>query len=165
MAIIWRIISAVMALFFFVTGSGSLSSAAPVADIDVFDVCMDGFLGNRDEATRVFYSYSEWELFCETLENPKMIEYASKIEESLFDNHNLILADIECSAGDVNVKIATAMEYGTTLSIDYLRVSELDMGGAAVICYNTVFAVTSKKYITNVELNRLDNMTVPFLIE
>ena len=165
MAIIWRVVSAIMAFIFFITGTGSLIGGTPVYDIEVFDFCMEGFLGQRDGATRVFYTYGEWQLFCKTLDNPKMVEYASNIEESLFDEHNLILVDIECSASNVKVKIANAMEDRTTLNIDYLCVDECDMVGATVMCYNTVFATTSKKYISNVELNEIDGMTVPFLLD
>lgn len=165
MAIIWRIISAFMSFLFFITGTGSLIGGTPVYDIEVFDSCMEGFLGQREGATRVFYTYDEWKLFCKTLDNPKMIEYASRIDESLFDEHNLILVDIECADSGVKVKIANAMEEKTAVNLKYLHVDEYGMVGATVICYNTVFITTSKKYISDVKLNKLDNMTVPFLLE
>lgn len=165
MAIIWRIISTFMAFVFLITGTGSLIGGSPVYDIEVFDSCMEGFLGQRDGATRVFYTYNEWELFYKTLDNPKMTEYASSIDESLFDEHNLILVDIECSASNVKVKIANAMENRTAVDLTYLHVDEYGMVGATVMCYNTVFITTSKKYISKVNLNKLDDMTVPFLLE
>lgn len=160
----YRIISLILSFVFAISGYGSLIGT-PVYDIEVFDSCLDGFLGQRDGATRVFYTYNEWKIFCSTLDNPKMVECALEIEKSLFDEHNLILVDIECNEGNVDVKIAAAMECGTNLYIDYLRVNELDMVGTTAICYNTIFAVTSKKYITNVKLNKLDDMTVPFLLD
>lgn len=164
MAIIWKVISVIMSLIFSFAGVGGSFTAVPV-DTDVFGYSDQGFLGREDGASRTFYTYDEWQLFCKGLDNTKMMEYASGIDESLFDEHNLILVDIMCPGSNIKVKVAAAMETGTTVNLEYLHVSEMDMGGFTMICYNTVFITTNKKYVSNVKLDKIGDLTVPFLVE
>lgn len=163
MAIIWKIISVIMSLVFSFAGIGGSYTAVPV-NTDVFDCSDQGFLGQKDGASRTFYTYNEWQIFYKGLDDAKMKEYASGIDESLFDERNLILVDIMCPASNVKVKVTAATEVGTTVNLECLRVSEYGMDGATVLCYNTVFITTNKKYVSNVKLNSIEDMTVPFLV-
>ena len=164
MAFIWRIISVIMSLIFSFAGIGGSYTAVPVKT-DVFDYSDHGFLGQKDGASRTFYTYDEWQIFYKGLDNAKMKEYASGIDESLFDEHNLILVDIMCPASNVKVKVTAATEVGATVNLECLRVSERDMGGLTMVCYNTIFIITNKKYVSNVELDSIEDLTVPFLVE
>lgn len=163
-AIILRVISFVMSLVFMIAGYGSWIGGTPVVDVKVFDSSLDGFLGTVDGQYKIFYTYDEWNLFCKSLKNERMKAFASEIKESDFDNRSLAVIDIEKSSSDWRVNVINAKQNGTTLEIDYLKVSQEDIGGAAVICNATIFAFTDNKYVSKVKLNEREEMTVPFLI-
>lgn len=163
MAIIWRIISAFMSFILWFSGLWGYTQAVPV-DTAVYSSASDGFLGQIHGASKVFYTYEQWEIFCKTLDDDRKKEYASSIDKSLFDEHNLIIVDIMCPDSNSKVKVTSAMEINTDVELEYIRVSEYDMGGFQAICYDTVFVTTNKKYVSNIKINKNKDMTVPFLV-
>lgn len=163
MAIIWKLISVIMSFILWLSGIGGNVQAVPV-DTAVYSSASDGFLGQIHGASKVFYTYEQWEIFCKTLDDERKKEYASNIDESLFDEHNLIIVDIMCPDSNSKVKVTSAMEVNTDVELEYLRVSEYDMGGFTAVCYDTVFVTTNKKYVSNIKINKNEDMTVPFLV-
>lgn len=162
-AIFYRIVSWIMSFVFAIVGYGSLIGGTPITDVRVYDRSMNGFLGDTDENYIIFYTYDEWEDFVEGITNPMMKEFAEEYDESVFEEHSLVLADIMLSSSDWNAKVCSANQDVTTLKINYLRVRENTVGFQA-ICFNTIFAVT-EKYIAKVEFNEMESMEIPFLIE
>lgn len=164
-AILLRVISAILSFVFLITGYGSMIGGTPVVDVEVLDLSLDGFLGNVDENYRVFYTYSEWESFCKGIEDTRMKAFASKFEKADFKGRSLAVIDIEKSSSEWRVKVVGANQNTTTLKINYMKVNEEDVGGFQVVCYATIFAFTNNKYVSKVELNEMEKMTVPFLID
>lgn len=164
-AIFFRIISLVLSFIFMITGYGSMIGGTPIVDVEVYNLSMNGFLGNVDEAYRIFYTYSEWKAFCNGIEDKEMKKFADGIEESDFEDRSLAVIDIEKSSSEWRVNVISANQDGTTLEINYMKVNEQDVGGFQLICYATIFAFTDNKYVSKVELNEREKMTVPFLID
>ncbi len=163
MAVFYRIVSWIMTFVFALFGYGSLIGGTPITDVKVYNQSMDGFLGDKDENYRIFYTYDEWEDFVDDLSNPYMQEFANEYGEEIFDEHSLVLADIMLTSSDWKVKACGAVQNVGTVEIDYVRVRE-DVFGFQAICYNTIFAVVDK-YTSRVELKEVDKINVPFIEE
>ena len=154
MAVFYRIISWIMTFVFTLFGYGSLIGGTPITDVKVYNQSMGGFLGDKDENYRIFYTYDEWEDFVDGLTNPYMQEIANEYGEDVFNEHSLVLADIMLTSSDWKVKVCSAAQNVGTVEIDYLRVRE-DVFGFQAICYNTIFVVADK-YTSKVEFNEID---------
>ena len=164
-AIFLRIVSFVMSVVFMIAGYGSWIGGIPVVDVKVFDSSLDGFLGTVDGKYRIFYTYDEWTLFCKSLKDERKKAFASEFKESDFDNRSLAVIDIEKSSSDWKVMVTDANQDGTTLEVNYVKVSQADVVGAQVVCNATIFAFTHNKYVSKVSLNERERMFVPFLID
>lgn len=162
-AFFYKIISWIMTFVFALFGYGSLIGGTPITDVKVYNQSMGGFLGDKDENYRIFYTYDEWEDFVDGLTNPYMQEIANEYGEEIFDEHSLVLADIMLASSDWKVKVCSAAQNVGTVEIDYLRVRE-DVFGFQAICYNTIFVVADK-YTSKVEFNEIDEMEIPFIEE
>lgn len=162
-AVFYKIISWIMTFVFALFGYGSLIGGTPLTDVKVYNQSMGGFLGDKDENYRIFYTYDEWEDFVDDLTNPYMQEFANEYGEDIFEEHSLVLADIMLSSSDWSVKVCSAAQNVGTVEIDYLRVRE-DVFGFTAICYNTIFVVADK-YTSKVEFNEIDEMEIPFIEE
>lgn len=163
MSVFYRIVSVILSFIFSITGYGSLISGTPITNVKVYDWSVTGFLGDSDGNYRVFYTYDEWKAFTENISNHEMREFAGQYDEALFKEHSLVVADVMLGSSDWKVKVVSANQNIATLKINYMQVQE-DMVGFQVLCFNTIFAVT-EKYVAKVDLNEMEPMEIPFLIE
>lgn len=162
-ALFWKFFSAFMAFVFSVSGSlpgfiGEIFENPPVESVEVKDIGLNGAFGS--ESDRVFFSYREWSAFAENFETEESKDYAAKFDKDFFKEHNLAVADISKPDTAHSVYIESAEEKSNVLKIEYRLTSTEGVGGPAVICYETVFAATSK-LVSEVELVELESVTIP----
>lgn len=154
-----------MAFLFSVSGSlpGFISGKLvnpPVENVEVKDIGLNGAFGS--ESNRVFFSYSEWAAFAVKFTTEDAKDYVAEFDKDFFKEHNLAVADISMPDTAHSVYVESAEEKSNVLEIEYRLTETEDMGGAAVICYETVFAVTSK-LVSDIEITRLDDVTIPYI--
>lgn len=164
-AILWKIISAIMSAIFFITGlipGISLNEPKPVEDIKVFDDIHQSSLGEEDY--HIFYSYDEWNgYFEETVYNKQRDEFISSIDESFFKENNIVLFEVVLPDTSYITKVTSAVQKGNSLSIECIPLS-VDLFGLTVVCYSEIF-ITTSKLVSNVEINELDSMIIPFMLD
>lgn len=153
-ALFWKFFSAFMAFVFSVSGSlpgfiGEIFENPPVESVEVKDIGLNGAFGS--ESDRVFFSYREWSAFAKNFETEESKDYAAKFDKDFFKEHNLAVADISKPDTAHSVYIESAEEKSNVLKIEYRLTSTEGVVGLDVICYETVFAATSK-LVSEVEL-------------
>ncbi len=164
-AILWKIISAIMSAIFFITGlipGINLNEPKPVEDIKVFDDIPSAFACEEDYV--VFSSYDDWDGFLEkTGYINERDEFISSISESFFKENNLVLIEVVLPDTSYMTKVISAVQQGNTLSVELIPLS-VDMFGFTVICYSEIF-ITTSKLVSKVEINELDSMIIPFMLD
>lgn len=165
-ALFWRLFSAFMAVLFSVSGSlpGFISEKLenpPVESVEVVGFRhLEKFFEDEEEGYRVFFGYSEWQIYVKQLNNDEVNEYAEKFDKSFFNEHNLAVIQISAPSTAESVYIESAEEKSNVLELEYRLFSEYGMAGADVICYHTVFAVTSK-FVSEVRATEFESVILP----
>lgn len=167
-ALFWRIFSAFMAFVFSISGSlpGFISEKLKnpsVESVEVADFGMERFFEDEEDAYRVFFSYSEWQDFIEQLSGDIVKEYAAKFDKSLFEKHNLAVIQITAPSSEPSVYVETAEEKSNVLELEYSLVSEYEVPALAIVCYHTVFAVTSK-LVSEVDVTYKEHVNIPVMM-
>lgn len=163
-AILWKFFSTFMAFLFSVSGylPGFISEKLvnpPVEDIEIFENGdSDGLL--KVANSRVFFSYSEWEAFCGSLDEREKDFCDGKVSEEIFDEHNLAVVDITMPGSEPAIYINSAEEKVDTLTLNYVLVSELGMDGTDEVYEQTVLAVVSK-FVSKAEAIKGESVTIP----
>ncbi len=132
----------------------------PIESVEVKSFAIEGILGNGNEGSRVFFSYDEWAEFSGNFKGKDAKEYAERFDKSFFKDHNLAVADISMPDTACLVYVESAEEKSNVLELEYRLVTEYGMVGFTVICYETVFAVTSK-LVSEVKTTQLEDVTAP----
>ena len=164
-AILWKIISAIMSVVFFISGfipGSNLNEPKPVEDIKVFDDIPSAFACEEDCV--IFSSYDEWDGFLEkTGYTNERDEFISSVGESFFKENNLVLIEVGLPDTSYMTKVISAVQQGNTLSVELIPLS-VDLFGFTILCYSEVF-ITTSKLVTKVEVTELDSMVIPFILD
>lgn len=164
-AILWKIISAIMSVVFFISGfipGSNINEPKPVEDIKVFDDIPSAFACEEDCV--IFSSYDEWDGFLEkTGYTNERDEFISSVGESFFKENNLVLIEVGLPDTSYMTKVISAVQQGNTLSVELIPLS-VDLFGFTILCYSEVF-ITTSKLVTKVEVTELDSMVIPFILD
>ena len=164
-AILWKIISAIMSVVFFISGfipGSNINEPKPVENIKVFDDIPSAFACEEDCV--IFSSYDEWDGFLEkTGYTNERDEFISSVGESFFKENNLVLIEVGLPDTSYMTKVISAVQQGNTLSVELIPLS-VDLFGFTILCYSEVF-ITTSKLVTKVEVTELDSMVIPFILD
>lgn len=154
-----------MAFLFSVSASlpgftGEIFENPPVESVEVKDIGLNGAFGS--ESNRVFFSYSEWADFAEKFTAEDIKDYAAEFDKEFFKEHNLAVADISMPNTAHSVYVESAEEKSNMLKIEYRLTETEDLFAFEAVCYETVFAVTSK-LVSDIETTRLEDVTIPYI--
>ncbi|MBQ7837691.1 MAG: hypothetical protein IJ395_03615 [Clostridia bacterium] len=164
-AILWKIISAIMSVVFFISGfipGSNLNEPKPVEDIKVFDGVFISIIGK--EKYHVFSTYEELNIYSETHYSPSVKEYVESVDKSLFEENNLVVINVLYADSSWKTKVTSVLQTGNTLEVEYVAVQDLYSVALCAEHYSTVF-VTTNKLISNVKVTKLDSMEIPFMID
>lgn len=164
-AILWKIISAIMSVVFFISGfipGSNINEPKPVENIKVFDDIPSAFACEEDCV--IFSSYDEWDGFLEkTGYTNERDEFISSVGESFFKENNLVLIEVGLPDTSYMTKVISAVQQGNTLSVELIPLS-VDLFGFTILCYSEVF-ITTSKLVTKVKVTELDSMVIPFILD
>lgn len=163
--ILWKIISAIMSIVFFVSGlvpGSSLNEPKMVEDVKVFDGVFSSIISG--EKYYVFSTYEEFSIYSEVNSSPAVKEYMESVDESFFKENNLVVISIPYADSSWKTKVTSALQVGNTLEVEYASVQEVYLFALCAVHYSTVF-VTTNKFISKVETAELDPMDIPFMLE
>lgn len=164
-AILWKIISAIMSVVFFISGfipGSNLNEPKPVEDIKVFDGVFISIIGK--EKYHVFSTYEELNIYSETHYSPSVKEYVESVDKSLFEEKNLVVVNVLYADSSWKTKVTSVLQTGNTLEVEYVAVQDLYSVALCAEHYSTVF-VTTNKLISNVKVTKLDSMEIPFMLD
>ena len=164
-AILWKIISAIMSVVFFISGlvpGSSLNEPKLVEDIKVFDKVFSSIIGKEDY--HVFSTYEELDIYRNANSSLSVKEFVDSVDESLFEENNLVVISIPYADSSWIAKVTSALQVGNTLKIEYASVQEVSFVSLCAVHYSTVF-VTTNKLISNVKVTELDSMKISFILD
>ena len=92
----------------------------------------------------VFDNFADLGVYCFTINRSnRMKEYADSLGEDFFDENNLVIVDVALADTAEKAFVASAVENGNTLNLQYYKKDVADMG-ACVICYDSICIKVSK---------------------
>ena len=92
----------------------------------------------------VFDNFADLGIYCFTVNRSnRMKEYADSLGEDFFDENNLVIVDVALADTAEKAFVASAVENGNTLNLQYYKKDIADMG-ACVICYDSICIKVSK---------------------
>lgn len=92
----------------------------------------------------VFDNFTDLGAYCFTVNRSnRMKEYADSLGENFFDENNLVIVDVTLADTAEKAFVASAVENGNTLNLQYYKKDVADVG-ACVICYDSICIKVSK---------------------
>ncbi len=164
-AILWKIISAIMSVVFFISGlipGIGLIEPETIDDIRVFDDIPSSF--TSEENYVIFSSFDEFDGYFEkTGFNNERNEFISSIDESFFEKNNLVITEITLPDTSYTTKVISAVQQGNVLTVECIPLS-VDAFGFTVVCYSEIF-ITTNKLVSKVVINEMESMIIPFMLD
>ena len=164
MALIQKIISAVMALimsvFGFILPSGDIKNYSVAGD-----VIRSGSSSRYNVGTpEICRSYSQLEAFCRRSNSDELMEYLEEIDEKAFKNYCAVAVNFSVPDPSYRIYVTEAYIDGKTLVVDYVRASFSAYVTPSVISYDTAILFADKN-IRSVRLNQGADMEIDFFDE
>lgn len=159
-----KIVSAIMSVFFFITSlipGLSLNEPKMVKDIKVFDGLFISFIGREDY--HVFQTYEEWNFYCSSNQN-SIKEYTDSVDESVFDESNIVAINICYADSSWKTKVTSALQVGNSLEVEYVGVQEQSFISLPAT-HNSVILVETNKHISKVKTTEIDSIEIPFILD
>ncbi len=143
-AVFTKVISFILSILMPVTGLFAGGTPVASSDIAVLD-------GGVSQDKQIITTYEEFKAcFGErTDEESEKNAFLNSINESYFENGNLVVICVTLADTAEEVIVTSAAEKGGTLKISY-AIEDSGAIGATIICYSTICVKTSKS-ITQIE--------------
>lgn len=110
--------------------------------------------GINTDGEYVFDNFAQLGVYCYTVNRSnEMKEYTDTLGDDFFEENNLVIVDVTLADTAEKAFVASAVENGDTLNLQYYTKDIADMG-ACVICYDSICIKVSKN-ITKVNAIKL----------